>query len=1242
MGLFQLLVLIAVCVAVLGLVVVPAVRWRVFVAKDASKPAWAAAVSVLEALQIVAIAALVSAALTWLVLLYLTSGEGTTAADVAATIARLRSMDEFVGRTRLAIWVWAFVAASLALLGWVWRRRRGQFAKARAAILQKQFDDLVEQFNRGELPPREPTPEMAKTIAAIQAVDSRIEAIVGDEDGKTASALSDDAVQRLRDLKADRQSLFHHLVTQDIMRRIEVPAHDPDVVGTPRPARSLMQKIVRIFVSRGMFRQMSLGQRALLVLSVLLLVPSLVTFSGGSIAATLAARITGLDQVRVALTAKEAEGRFQEAARKAAEDTAQASPDDQVDDQTFVHIAYAHARAFEGAFVRNLERRFAVAPDPGGPPLRETKAALRRQAAREHILAGAAHRISDASPPHSPGPPDGTKPPDPSAPSPTALRTDPPTGDPPAPHREVQVHGLPPSGPDSPPTGAVADRMARTNPADLLVTDTPSGKILAEETVTRGRTDRGFRARIVKSFKALGPSFFEMARPSQLRGIMLAAALGGSAETAVVTDVVTEPMAHWAETVVSPAARARTYEINSRVYMETLLRTGDAKAAVKAVENAPVSTFTDIEAAAVRANLVPKISPDGEIVEATRRYPASLVETLDGVGDEAARSRAVTRFYENEVARRALRLPADRVAELAASAPVRGSYEGFFPATERSAARSTVLGEAAAAKGEQAVARAGVAAVARARSFTLLRGFSRVGGVLIGQEPQPGKLDVRRLDWTLDRENLTLTIGFADGHSAKVGPFHASVANLALGYAADGRVLTATMTKADPLTELRILLHPILVDTPLGCRAIEIDRYVDESSSESNARERQSILLHIQSWLYAVARTQLVNAVFDADNAKILARSDEELVSQAESMAATPATEVDTSKSVFDAAFRDPALILSPQYSPLKSKSRYYSTRIVKLMEDCLTPNRSFADFHDCVAKRAKAIALSDAEELKSKENINWTAPTPKFEIWSGVRERPYTLDPALSFAGAAPAEPPPAPFDFIIQVSFTSPPYGDLKTPWFEEQDTDLKDDSEPWKFPEAGLETTKHVLKLVKSDREKENTVGGMREFVWLQRLFRAGLAGNLGSDFPVERLTELGMVTAPFVKRQRTMRWNVRTPPELSLLKATTEFVKTAGSGNRAAAACLQAVGIDAAAVDSANNATLIRAVLQAQSKLYKIDDDAWDHVCRFDNRSGVTRSLIDDSGRASDLRRLRHAFGLREDEKLATVGVHCGAL
>src|SRR5262249_55461938 len=166
-----------------------------------------------------------------------------------------------------------------------------------------------------------------------------------------------------------------------------VPPHDPDLIGMSPPARGWPEKIGRVFISRGMFRHLGLGQRALLVANILLLIPSLLTLSGEALSAQFETRITQLDQLRVALTAEEREAVFQQALKTPAPPPA---PESKVDDQSFVHIANAHAVAFEGSVARGLEQRLHLSTiDPSAP---RADTALRRDNARKQILeAVAAH-----------------------------------------------------------------------------------------------------------------------------------------------------------------------------------------------------------------------------------------------------------------------------------------------------------------------------------------------------------------------------------------------------------------------------------------------------------------------------------------------------------------------------------------------------------------------------------------------------------------------------------------------------------------------------------------------------------------------------------------------------------------------------------------------------------------------------------------------------------------------------------
>ena len=150
----------------------------------------------------------------------------------------------------------------------------------------------------------------------------------------------------------------------------------------------------------------------------------------------------------------------------------------------------------------------------------------------------------------------------------------------------------------------------------------------------------------------------------------------------------------------------------------------------------------------------------------------------------------------------------------------------------------------------------------------------------------------------------------------------------------------------------------------------------------------------------------------------------------------------------------------------------------------------------------------------------------PEFVYWSGVREAEFAARPEALLApegGEA-----PVPFQFMLQIAFTSAPAFLERKPEQESEDVAYSD-TKPWEFPALEAEIQKKVLaELAKpanaSDRE---AVADVSEFAMLQRLFRMAFDGRLGESFPVERLAELEKELAPKgpPSRVRTLRWNAR---------------------------------------------------------------------------------------------------------------------
>ena len=276
---------------------------------------------------------------------------------------------------------------------------------------------------------------------------------------------------------------------------------------------------------------------------------------------------------------------------------------------------------------------------------------------------------------------------------------------------------------------------------------------------------------------------------------------------------------------------------------------------------------------------------------------------------------------------------------------------------------------------------------------------------------------------------------------------------------------------------------------------------------------------------------------------------------------------------------------------------------------------------------------------MLSDRNFNWTAPTPSFEPWSGVRESDYALDDAFAFAGAGQKEaPPPEPFTFIYQLAFTSPPFANMSGPWSDASDKTDWEDKDPWLFDESELHILPSVLELIAKDPAKQDTFAVMREFVWMQRLFRAALAGRLGKQFPVETLPRLAQETAGSVEPQRTLRWNVRTAPELSfLMRLKLRDYKTLNKSARDRVdACLKKIEFDP---EKTMRAREIDALSKVRAKLYALSDEEWEKSCVFKDASS---EVVAESAQVNQLRKLRHAMGLREDEALASRPSRCQPL
>lgn len=401
----------------------------------------------------------------------------------------------------------------------------------------------------------------------------------------------------------------------------------------------------------------------------------------------------------------------------------------------------------------------------------------------------------------------------------------------------------------------------------------------------------------------------------------------------------------------------------------------------------------------------------------------------------------------------------------------------------------------------------------RARNYAALRGFAKVGGVLLGLEPERDQdaPQIVGLRWTESSAGVRLFLERDDGRTLPFGPFRAAIIRLALAYAADGRPIAATMPAAGPYGR-QVLLHPALVDSAIGCEARHIDQFVDTFTARAEPRRTASELVgqhgitYTFGWAAQIARIapEVIDQAHPDDRQPL-----RELIAEADDiLGAEP-----VGKAV-EATLADPASWKNPQLSPVTVKHDYFDRTLVSTITGCLPQARDAAGLRQCVA-----TAQRDEAYVRS---YAWALPPPTFFPESGVRERPYSLDRELSFLDLSRQRDDPAwPFDFMLQVTFESPRY-------FAPERQSVTFDEAPFEFPALHEWIHREVTQGIRAGAfpalDAARILADMREFTVLQRFFRLALAGRLGEHFPVERLVKLGRVEprGPLVPI-RTLRWN-----------------------------------------------------------------------------------------------------------------------
>ena len=236
----------------------------------------------------------------------------------------------------------------------------------------------------------------------------------------------------------------------------------------------------------------------------------------------------------------------------------------------------------------------------------------------------------------------------------------------------------------------------------------------------------------------------------------------------------------------------------------------------------------------------------------------------------------------------------------------------------------------------------------RARSFTRLRSFHRVGGVLIGRDPvdrpDVNGLDLTELRWEADGPTVRLLVVDRAGKVHRSRPFRRDLAELAMAYAADGRPTTVTIINTPSLIgDQRVLLHPALVDTPVGRAAVRADKIIfdlieREPWYTGPRRDVEGQLaLYRHAWAVRLLALEPMGVLTEDGIAMLKGvTSGEDRALMTES--------IQTSEALGD-----------PARSLLASKSEYYDPTLVAAILAAAGPGRTLDQFDASLRDQARA-----------------------------------------------------------------------------------------------------------------------------------------------------------------------------------------------------------------------------------------------------------------------------------------------
>ncbi len=467
---------------------------------------------------------------------------------------------------------------------------------------------------------------------------------------------------------------------------------------------------------------------------------------------------------------------------------------------------------------------------------------------------------------------------------------------------------------------------------------------------------------------------------------------------------------------------------------------------------------------------------------------------------------------------------ANRYSDPAVQAAVRqslGGYAELFP--DAIAATAEATARASSGRYPSGAVRSGAHVASRSTNFKMASRSFRVRGVLFGQELSGGSLNVTDIRWELiskseDRPTQVSISLKLNGKWKAVGDFPAGVVNQAIRYAADQRVVATTITPGDDELIRRVTyLHPVLEDTPLGCRVVEADRFVDTFTGIPEEIS-EPVLDEIAKNRMALGRFLAFTGLAERVG----------YVSRGASCPEDELREIIENNGLGEIAFPSGLLTGLTELVESELSAPMQSGKLLDASIKCLQ-----------VARENTASCLCDS--LSSGLLMNYWYPE---DHTSQFREQPASLSEDLRWLEQS--EDRFEHIDLWLHTTFA------LRKLSREGEGVPDETTAKPLDFNRDQLTAMKQVIvfKLLQpyltehlNSPSADDFMAPLEQFVVMQRLMRAALSGQLAPNFPLEKLITLSQETQSYVPYQPTIRWEPYQNSENELLKVLEATDETA---------------------------------------------------------------------------------------------------